>query len=168
LYIVRSERDSDETGKTGAPCHSRCGTIKTPSCLKAPRIGLNFAALQRHVGFHISGKFLSGTKDNKKFPLYFLSIFVMVLISNVYLLTYINTDKVGYKVFIYILYKVYSGFYNPELLSRLFLHYNTTSLDLGKHCKRTEIEQTSVQTLTRISASQGRSILRDVFVYMRN
>jgi hypothetical protein len=26
---------SDETGKTEVPCHSRCGTIKIPPCLKA-------------------------------------------------------------------------------------------------------------------------------------
>jgi hypothetical protein len=26
----------DETGKTKAPCHSRCGTIKIPPCSKAP------------------------------------------------------------------------------------------------------------------------------------
>jgi hypothetical protein len=39
---------SDETGKTEAPYHSKCGTITIPPCSKAlsAEIGLNFAALQ--------------------------------------------------------------------------------------------------------------------------
>jgi hypothetical protein len=40
---------SDETGKTEAPCHSRCGTIKIPLCSKARKVtlGLKFVALHR-------------------------------------------------------------------------------------------------------------------------
>jgi Fe-S-cluster containining protein len=33
--LVCRKRPSDETGKTEAPCHSRCGTIKIPPCSRA-------------------------------------------------------------------------------------------------------------------------------------
>jgi hypothetical protein len=55
---------SDETGKTEAPCHWRCGTIKIPPCSKAlsAEHRPNFAALhQQWWRLHISKIFLSGT-----------------------------------------------------------------------------------------------------------
>jgi hypothetical protein len=33
-HTTRKSGPSSETGKTKVPCHSRCGTIKTPHCLK--------------------------------------------------------------------------------------------------------------------------------------
>jgi hypothetical protein len=55
---------SNETGITGAPCHSRCGTIETPPCSKAliAKHRRKFSALHRQWGrLHISEKIFSGT-----------------------------------------------------------------------------------------------------------
>jgi hypothetical protein len=41
---LSGDRPLDKTGKTEAPCHSRCGKIKIPYCSKAlgAEIGLDF------------------------------------------------------------------------------------------------------------------------------
>ena len=41
LFVVQGDYKwggpSDKTSKTEAPCHRRCGTIKTPPCTKTQR-----------------------------------------------------------------------------------------------------------------------------------
>jgi hypothetical protein len=58
---------SVETGKTDAPCHSRCGTIKIPPCSKALVAEHRLTFLLPFIGnawlhFHISEKLLTGTQ----------------------------------------------------------------------------------------------------------